>query len=67
MKEPEPEQFVRHEVRRQLDLVAAVGCLTADERMRVNVPEEVAGRVRELLLWLELDGDRPWAVVHPGA
>src|SRR5918911_1912466 len=30
--DPEPQQFTRHEVRRQLDLVAAVGCRTADER-----------------------------------
>jgi lipopolysaccharide heptosyltransferase II len=67
VRESEPERFVRHEVRRQLDLVAAIGCRTADERMRVSIPSEAADRVRELLLWLELDDGRPWAVVHPGA
>src|SRR5581483_5204588 len=67
VKEPEPEQFMRHEVRGQLDLVAAIGRRTTDEWMRVPVPAEAAARVREILLWLELDGDRPWAVVHPGA
>jgi lipopolysaccharide heptosyltransferase II len=67
VKEPEPEQFTRHEVRRQLDLVAAVGCRAADERMRVNIPDEARARVRQIARWLDLDDGRPWAVVHPGA
>ena len=29
---------VRHEVRRQLDLVQSVGCHAADERMAIRVP-----------------------------
>src|SRR5690606_11930094 len=47
--EREPEQFTRHEVRRQLDLVAAVGCRTADERMAVRIPEPARNRVIALL------------------
>ncbi len=66
VKEPEPEQYVRHEVRRQLDLVAAVGCRTADERMHVTIPDEAAARVRQIVRWLDVEGG-PWAVVHPGA
>jgi lipopolysaccharide heptosyltransferase II len=65
--DPEPQQFVRHEVRRQLDLVAAVGCHTADERMSLRVPEGAAGEVRRLLAASGLSGHRPWAVMHPGA
>jgi len=39
IKDPEPDQFTRHEVRRQLDLVASVGCkATADD----NISEAVA-------------------------
>ena len=30
VKDPEPDRLVRHEVRRQLDLVATVGCRAAD-------------------------------------
>ncbi|MBX9627327.1 MAG: glycosyltransferase family 9 protein [Gemmataceae bacterium] len=67
VEETEPERDVRHEVRRQLDLVAAVGCHTADERMRVIVPGEAAAHVRQTLRLLGLDDGRPWAVVHPGA
>src|SRR3954466_1471860 len=34
--EPEPQQFVRHEVQRQLDLVAHVGARTEDPRLRIR-------------------------------
>lgn len=66
--EREPEQFTRHEVRRQLDLVAAVGCRTADERMAVRIPEPARNRVIALLRAHYLTHlDRPWVVVHPGS
>jgi ADP-heptose:LPS heptosyltransferase len=35
--EPEPHNGIRHEVRRQLDLVASVGCTTSDERLSLRV------------------------------
>jgi lipopolysaccharide heptosyltransferase II len=63
--DPEPAAAVRHEVRRHLDLVAAVGCRTADERLSLRVPGGARRRVRALLR--ALDPRRPWAVIHPGA
>jgi lipopolysaccharide heptosyltransferase II len=66
VKEPEPESSVRHEVQRQLDLVASVGAATADRRLNVSVPEESIRFVDTLLADLIGTG-RPWAVVHPGA
>ncbi len=64
--EPEPE-LSRHEVRRQLDLVAAVGCRTADERLRLRIPPDALARAREALGRLGLGpGDR-WVAVHVGA
>jgi lipopolysaccharide heptosyltransferase II len=65
--DPEPQQFTRHEVRRQLDLVAAVGCRTADERMAVRVPPAAAERVDEILAGFDLGPDDRWAVMHVGA
>jgi lipopolysaccharide heptosyltransferase II len=64
--DPEPTRFVRHEVRRQLDLVAAVGASTDDERLSLRVPAPARERVRALLGELGLTG-RPWVLVHPGA
>ncbi|MDQ3870196.1 MAG: glycosyltransferase family 9 protein [Chloroflexota bacterium] len=57
----------RHEVRRQLDLVATVGAHTSDERLSLSVPDAARTRVHDLLSSLRLDRARPWAVVHPGA
>jgi lipopolysaccharide heptosyltransferase II len=66
--DPEPERFVRHEVRRQLDLVATVGCRTEDERLSLRVGRAAASRVARLLDDLGVDAAaRPWAVIHPGA
>ena len=47
VREPEPELQMRHEVRRQLDLVAAVGLPAPDAPLRLSLPEGAAdGRVR---------------------
>jgi lipopolysaccharide heptosyltransferase II len=65
--EPEPDAPRRHETRRQLDLVAAVGVEPADERLSVRVPAEASRRVRAVLAALGIDARRPWLLVHPGA
>jgi lipopolysaccharide heptosyltransferase II len=75
LPEREPEKLVRHEVRRQLDLVAEVGCATADEKLALTIPAEArhwAVRVlRELQMPLSAthaDGTTArWLVIHPGA
>jgi lipopolysaccharide heptosyltransferase II len=67
VREPEPEQMVRHEVRRQLDLVAEVGCTTEDIRLSLRVPENARLRARGILRELGLHAGRPWLAIHPGA
>ncbi|ARV59747.1 lipopolysaccharide heptosyltransferase II [Nostocales cyanobacterium HT-58-2] len=67
VKDPEPEHFVRHEVRRQLDLVATIGCHIDDERMSLRVPEKSLVTVKEILQQLGIAQQRPWVVIHPGA
>jgi lipopolysaccharide heptosyltransferase II len=58
---------MRHEVRRQLDLVAAVGSQTANERISLAVPPDALERARHLLDEIELDQSQPWIIIHPGA
>jgi lipopolysaccharide heptosyltransferase II len=65
--EPEPDQLLRHEVRRQLDLVATVGAHTADERLRLVLPASARERVKTLLGDAGVDRGTNWVVVHPGA
>ena len=65
--EPEPEQFIRHEAQRQLDLVASIGCTTADPRLRINLSEKAQQSVANRLNQLGLDTHRNWIVLHAGA
>lgn len=67
IKDPEPEQFTRHEVRRQLDLVASVGCEVEGDRMMLQVPTAATLQVQALLQAIGVAVDRPWVVIHAGA
>jgi lipopolysaccharide heptosyltransferase II len=67
VKDPEPDKIVRHEVRRQLDLVATIGCHLDDERMSLRVPEKALTAVEDVLEKLGINQQRPWVVIHPGA
>ena len=63
--DPEPHAIVRHEVRRQLDLVASVGFAARDERLRLQVPDRARTRVRRLLAGADLPPSG-WVLLHPG-
>jgi len=64
--DPEPRQTIRHEVRRQLDLVASVGASTSDERLSFALhPDDLiwAGAQLEAR---DIDRSQPWFLLHPG-
>jgi lipopolysaccharide heptosyltransferase II len=63
----EPAKLVRHEVKRQLDLVAHVGCVTNELRMSLSVPKDAREEVQRLLNEIGIDHNRVWMVVHAGA
>jgi lipopolysaccharide heptosyltransferase II len=67
VREPEPVQFVRHEVRRQLGLVGAIGAPTKDRPLAVRVRSGVTKQMRDLLQARELNIARPWLAIHAGA
>lgn len=58
---------MRHEVRRQLELVAAVGMRTSDERLRFAVLPADRARVAARLAGAGIPAGRRYAVLHPGA
>ena len=66
VRETEPEQSIRHEVRRQLDLVQFIGCALQDERIRLRIPEGDRLRVQDRLRMQGFDFAQPWMVLHPG-
>ena len=65
--EPEPERLLRHEVRRQLDLVASVGFEADDDRLSLEVSEIARHRAARLLASRGVDRAEPWAVIHAGS
>ena len=66
VRDPEPQQTIRHEVQRQLDLVAAAGCYTEDKRLSLAIPAGATGYTLDLLDEVGLNRERPWLVIHPG-
>lgn len=65
--ERELERASRHEVQRQLDLVADVGCATADTSLSFDVPPADATRVNMVLEEAGVDPLAPYLVLHAGA
>lgn len=65
--EPEAELPTRHEVQRQLDLVATVGATTTDTRLSLTVPPAAARGARQALRDAGIDPAEPWLLLHPGA
>lgn len=58
---------MRHEVRRQLDLVASVGFTTRDERLRFHLREQDREAGAQLLRAAGLAPATPYVLLHPGA
>jgi lipopolysaccharide heptosyltransferase II len=65
--EIEPEQRVRHEARRQLDLVATIGAVAADERLSFRIPQDDRTSLLQKLQTKNLPPGKPWVMLHPGA
>jgi lipopolysaccharide heptosyltransferase II len=65
--DPEPAQYVRHEVQRQLGLVASIGCRPAEAKLSLAVPAAARARMVQRLDALGLSDNRRWVLVHPGA
>jgi lipopolysaccharide heptosyltransferase II len=66
IKESEPEQQVRHEVQRQLDLVASLGFEPQDPRMRFCLPPTSRASARQKLRAAGINPQQPWIAIHPG-
>lgn len=65
--DPEPSQLVRHEVRRQLDLVASVGWQADCARLSFRVADGDVHTVRRRLDELGIAPATPFVLMHPGA
>ncbi|MGY6271346.1 glycosyltransferase family 9 protein [Achromobacter denitrificans] len=67
VRETEPQSGVRHEVRRQLDLVASVGARSADPRLSFRVDETDRESLRRKLHHEGVTERGGWICAHAGA
>ncbi|CDM25136.1 ADP-heptose--lipooligosaccharide heptosyltransferase II [Castellaniella defragrans 65Phen] len=67
VRDPEPGQYVRHEVQRQLDLVATVGAACTDTRLSFATQDADRRSLGAILAAYGLGGGQGWIVAHCGA
>jgi ADP-heptose:LPS heptosyltransferase len=62
----EPYTFIRHQVRRDLDLVGTVGATTNSEQLTIHLPALDADYISLKLSSNGVDMDHRWLILHPG-
>jgi lipopolysaccharide heptosyltransferase II len=62
----EPYNLIKHQVRRDLDLVATVGAFTKNEALKIKVDEDFWPTVARKLQETGLDLNKPWLLMHAG-
>jgi ADP-heptose:LPS heptosyltransferase len=63
----EPYQIIKHQVRRDLDLVTAIGVKVAEQPLQINVPSTAWSPTRHKLKSMGLDVMlHPYYILHPG-
>jgi lipopolysaccharide heptosyltransferase II len=67
VREPEPHDIVRHEVQRQLDLVANIGARTENPRLRIQYRPHASATIAARLTENSVQSDEPFIVIHAGA
>lgn len=66
VQESEPEQQIRHEVQRQLDLVASVGFTARNQRLQFCLPPGSRSSAQHILRAAGINLHQPWIAIHPG-
>jgi ADP-heptose:LPS heptosyltransferase len=62
----EPYTYIRHQVRRDLDLVSVTGAYTADESLRLLVNPVLWEQIENILTPLGFDVGKKWIILHAG-
>jgi ADP-heptose:LPS heptosyltransferase len=64
--EKEPYEMIRHQVRRDLDLVKHIGATTEDEAISIALPKQAWQSAQAKLMQRGVTLSKPWIVCHPG-
>jgi ADP-heptose:LPS heptosyltransferase len=63
----EPYSTIKHQVIRDLDLVAKVGAKTPDQKLRLYLPHQNSHSLCKKIKDTQLDLKEPWIIIHPCA
>ena len=64
--DPEPQKFIRHEVKRQIDLVSRIGCENESANLSIKLPLGSFQRMQKKILAEGVDLKRNFLIIHPG-
>lgn len=67
VREPEPEPLLRHEVQRQLDLVAVLDCRPSTTALGIAITDSDRDAARAALHRSGIDAEHGFLLLHPGA
>jgi lipopolysaccharide heptosyltransferase II len=62
----EPYTLIRHQVRRDLDLVKSVGATVSNDHLLLDLPEHAWMGAKEKLRNTGINITKPWIILHPG-
>lgn len=62
----EPYTVIRHQVRRDLELVASVGAVTTHEKISLQLPPVPWHALQNTLIQAGVDPGKPWLILHAG-
>ncbi|MGI4021831.1 MAG: glycosyltransferase family 9 protein [Janthinobacterium lividum] len=61
----EPYTLIKHQVQRDLDLVATIGATTSNDFLSLEIPDAWDSVQKKLVKnWIDLQ--KPWLILHPG-
>jgi lipopolysaccharide heptosyltransferase II len=63
----EPYEFIKHQVRRDLDLVKHIGAVAANEKIAIKIDDTAWRTAEKKLGQANFDVNNKWIIVHPGA
>jgi ADP-heptose:LPS heptosyltransferase len=62
----EPYTLIKHQVRRDLDLVASIGAKALNEQLALHVNVTLNDQIFQKLSASGVDTEKPWLIFHPG-
>ncbi|MDB5010246.1 MAG: Lipopolysaccharide heptosyltransferase [Mucilaginibacter sp.] len=64
--DPEPYTYIRHQVRRDLDLVAHIGASTINDGLHLQTNPRLWAQIENNLTLKGFDPDKKWLILHAG-